>query len=133
MKITNMSSQPKLLLLTFFIYKNCKTTFISYKTLQELTGIKSTTTITKWLKYLEWLQFIKIRRCKRSNNTILNIYSIKHARIRDLTRYLKEVNITFKEVEDFWNKNAKTPKSANKLLNNKQSFTETIKNILETR
>lgn len=130
LKLPYLSPNPRCLLNAFFMYQNCKETFLSYNTIMKYTGISSDMTVTKWLRFLEWIGFLDIRRYLDEDNMPYNIYKLNHNRIQDFARYIKEIDITFKEIEEYWNKNANTTTKAKELLKDKESFIVAIKKIL---
>lgn len=130
-KLPFLSPICRSILYAFFMYQNCAETFISYNTLRRYTGINSYATLSKYLKFLEWIDFLKIERYMNEDGTKYNIYKINHSRIQDFYKYLEEINLTFIPIEEYWKKNARETKDADKLLEDPNSFVNALKEILE--
>lgn len=131
-KLPFLSPICRSILYAFFMYQNCQETFISYNTLRRYTGITSYATISKYLKFLNWIDFISIQRFFNEDGTKYNVYKINHNRIADFYKYMEEMNLTFIEIEDYWKKNARETKDADKLLEEPDSFVNALKEILNT-
>ena len=128
-KLPFLSPNCRSILYAFFMYQNAKETFISYNTLRKYTGINSYTTISRYLKFLNWIDFISIERYMNNDGTKYNVYKINHSRIADFARYLEEVGLTFIPIENYWKKNARETKDADRLL--EDSFVNALKEMLK--
>ena len=133
LKMPYLSPNPRTLLYMFYMYQNCSETFVTYSTMLKYTGISSKTTLTKWIRFLNWIGFLKVGKYKDEDGVLFNTYELDHRRIADIYNYLLDVSLTFKEVESYWNKKAATPEKAERILNERNSFTKAIKEILKNK
>ena len=129
-KIPYMSPACRSLLYCFYMYQNCPDIFISYSTIMEYTGITSKSSISKWLKFMQWIGFLKVEKRIDSKNVKYNSYSLNHYRIKDISDFIKEVEIDFRSIESYWNKIGKDNKKMDEFIEDKQSFTNALKEIM---
>ena len=79
---------------------------------------------------MQWIGFLKVEKRIDSKNVKYNSYSLNHYRIKDISDFINEVEIDFRSIESYWNKIGKDNKKMDEFIEDKQSFTNALKEIM---
>jgi len=124
--IEGLSAPKKMFLLMIRRYAGAKQSpaFPSYKKLMKTIGCNSRATIMKCIDFFIWLKWLeRINRTDSTTNEKMpNYYILRLKNIDLVLKYFKNTNITFKEVEKFFESNYKDSKLRKKLLHSTCKF-----------
>jgi hypothetical protein len=119
--IEGLSATKKLFLLMMRRYAGSdqKPAFPSYHKLLSTIGGNSRKTISKCISFFEWLKWIeKINRADlKTKQKISNYYILNLKNIRIVLEHFNKKNISFKEVEKYFDEQYKNKETKEKMLN----------------